>query len=707
MAEKEVKLKGLVDGAIHDLFPKTNANRVMVDENTTLTEKLEELAKSGGGNCPIKPFPITKGVQPNYDLVVLYELEDNTFYYLDKNSHDKPVYFSANGQHILAGASYDYIYFNVRYASESIDGSLRFGNQSIWYRADSNGKMIGTVNKMSNYLPIRNDNPYTPTGDYYPATKKYVDDTTASVVADALANLEVGDVSLIKPFPTSETEYYTFVNVAELEDGTFYACPKTDKAKMFRVEYGNSTSVSVPIDAGSAGEIYYHRSYPGGTTIPSLFYGFLMGQSSTIEYSVYSSGEHRIERKDYDNYLPKNRLYDENYSYTPTHDYNPATKKYVDDAIDSIKIPEIPEIPELVQGNWNQNDPTADDYIKNRTHWVEGNGANTLEWDGSTDGLALLSPDGETTLYKVTDFFVGKDDLVGGTVTISGAMDITISSEMVQGEAGDGFELYMVGYNGTTLLLTANQDITMEGLTIEKGTYFLSMGAAGYVSKVTLLTPAFGEEIVHKIDPKFISIGGYGYDNSEVLFDQTVELAEMEEGITAYMGTFPKLLENKTYKVTYNGVSYDCVPFDPADFGLPLALGNAGPMGGNDTGEPFLMQVMDEDGDGVIDFMFVSLNGDTSATVKIEVSEIHTIDPKFLPGKVVYTYDESTDTVTDVNGNEVTVEQARKDAFNVAFFDGWFHWLPVGIDVTSGGCVVFAIWMNGNYTEVVIGDRPN
>jgi hypothetical protein len=26
------------------------------------------------------------------------------------------------------------------------------------------------------------------------------------------------------------------------------------------------------------------------------------------------------------------------------------------------------------RGNWNQNDPSADDYIKNRTHWVDDDG---------------------------------------------------------------------------------------------------------------------------------------------------------------------------------------------------------------------------------------------------------------------------------------------------------------------------------------------
>ena len=43
------------------------------------------------------------------------------------------------------------------------------------------------------------------------------------------------------------------------------------------------------------------------------------------------------------------------------------------------------------RGNWNQNDPNADDYIKNRTHYetyedVEVEKPLIITWDGNTDG---------------------------------------------------------------------------------------------------------------------------------------------------------------------------------------------------------------------------------------------------------------------------------------------------------------------------------
>ncbi|MBQ9731181.1 MAG: hypothetical protein IJV94_03680 [Bacilli bacterium] len=54
--------------------------------------------------------------------------------------------------------------------------------------------------------------------------------------------------------------------------------------------------------------------------------------------------------------------------YDVTGDYNPAHKKYVDDAIAAI---DIPENSEQTQSDWNQNDVSAVDYIKNKPFYVE------------------------------------------------------------------------------------------------------------------------------------------------------------------------------------------------------------------------------------------------------------------------------------------------------------------------------------------------
>jgi len=121
------------------------------------------------------------------------------------------------------------------------------------------------------------------------------------------------------------------------------------------------------------------------------------------------------------------------------------------------------------------------------------------------------------------------------------------------------------------------------------------------------------------------------YESTEVLFDQRVELVA-EDGVeNSYTGPFPELLEaDKTYSVTYNGNVYKCVPLDALGAGYPTFIGNTSVVGGADTGEPFAIVVV-EDPDGGIGTSIIPCAGDTSATVKIEKSVIHTIDPKFLP----------------------------------------------------------------------------
>lgn len=121
------------------------------------------------------------------------------------------------------------------------------------------------------------------------------------------------------------------------------------------------------------------------------------------------------------------------------------------------------------------------------------------------------------------------------------------------------------------------------------------------------------------------------YESTEVLFDQRVEFVELD-GMMGIEVPFPELLEpNKTYRVTYNDVAYDCIAnIGPSgDFGY---LGNASIMGMDDTGEPFVVLVAE--GTGQVLGQIASINSDASATIKIEKPVIHTIDPKFIPDGV-------------------------------------------------------------------------
>lgn len=67
--------------------------------------------------------------------------------------------------------------------------------------------------------------------------------------------------------------------------------------------------------------------------------------------------------------------------YTPTGDYNPATKKYVDEKVTTIDTSK----------DWNQNDETATDYIENRTHYVVG---STTQEETIFENISLTNKTG-------------------------------------------------------------------------------------------------------------------------------------------------------------------------------------------------------------------------------------------------------------------------------------------------------------------------
>lgn len=131
------------------------------------------------------------------------------------------------------------------------------------------------------------------------------------------------------------------------------------------------------------------------------------------------------------------------------------------------------------RGNWNQNDPTADDYIKGRTHWAEERvlvEEITIEID--EDGGYVENP------FSI-DLVVGKEY----TVIFNGTKynctcyadewdDIFIGNASIWDEEGGNDEPFLISNYGDTTAIN----------TVYSGTYTL-----------TIL-----DENVHKLDEKYL-----------------------------------------------------------------------------------------------------------------------------------------------------------------------------------------------------------
>ena len=399
---------------------------------------------------------------------------------------------------------------------------------------------------------------------YPPGTEQMVPDEVAHVIDAWYASQEPkypgpvvpeGGNSLIKPFPVmligSGPDY--FVDVFTLEDNIFYYL--SQDYVNFTVRFGYGDGLIFPgIEQIGKGELYYHAKR-------SERAGDIIGRNRSIVY--YN-----------DNYQSRANLTDplyylglrDNKVFYPSKEFDPATVKFVRDTVNQIKIPK------LVQGDWNQNDPTADDYIKNRTHWAEN-------------------------------------------------------------------------------------------------------GSDGSVLPTTELVP-------------YEDVGGFVIPNAL------------------------ELISGNEYVVKFDSLEFTtlCQDMPENEDGIKWVLGDIGLMEGTPiTGEPFVILVVSPEIASEMGIGAVIMFGGTASTISIggHGEVVHTIDRKFMPGKVVYYWDGDSMSVTDANGNEITAEQAGKEMFDVVIYDTAeeYYWIPYGcVDAVSHVTFNFLKW--GESQTVYAGTVP-
>ena len=155
---------------------------------------------------------------------------------------------------------------------------------------------------------------------------------------------------------------------------------------------------------------------------------------------------------------------------------------------------------EQVQTDWNQNDATAKDYIKNRPGGYEEGWEIT--WDGDTTGRASITAKGMPhTWYKVSDKILMPDQFIGGTVTMSqnGASEQMIITDDMYVEDEFGYEVC----NAYILIAAKTGEFNISGLNInipEPGVYFLNIS----VNSMSMSFSFFSKIIAHPFDDKYI-----------------------------------------------------------------------------------------------------------------------------------------------------------------------------------------------------------
>lgn len=161
------------------------------------------------------------------------------------------------------------------------------------------------------------------------------------------------------------------------------------------------------------------------------------------------------------------------------------------------------------QPDYNQNDETVNDYIKNRPggYYVDVPEVD-ITWDGIVDSKEVISVY-DTVFVKVSNESASIEQLIDSTLSVSSAgqtMSKIITNEYI--EEYDGF--YDIG-----CIIVATKDFALlNGIPITRGIYFAKIQNNSreiYTSR--LYCPA--KKVVKKIPASFVDLKG-GYDTETI-----------------------------------------------------------------------------------------------------------------------------------------------------------------------------------------------
>lgn len=194
-----------------------------------------------------------------------------------------------------------------------------------------------------------------------------------------------------------------------------------------------------------------------------------------------------------------------------------------------------------VQPDWSQNDETAQDYVKNRTHYESIEVVNeplNLTWDGNTEGLVSAI----NIAYKVSDIVLTEEQILSATITLNNGESANLSEDYIK--ATD--EIFLGGYGFIAFVNTDNAILSADDGTIfpEAGIYFVKYEQDQiYVASLSTSEPVeHTKTVAHKIDKKFLPFNEFkmiaitgefrnGEFSCNLPFEEAYDLVESNNGL--------------------------------------------------------------------------------------------------------------------------------------------------------------------------------
>lgn len=281
------------------------------------------------------------------------------------------------------------------------------------------------------------------------------------------------------------------------------------------------------------------------------------------------------------------------------------------------------------RADWNQNDPMALDYVKNRTHYSEESDVivlSTMEMDfiRFSENVMYEGDNG----YLATPFVSDKHY----TVTIDGISYDCLGRENKYGNVYLGNYDHQSNFN-SAIPFRIYSHVDADGSWCTR--YALEKGKMHTIAITTK------DEIVYTIDPKYIKDMYYTGEEEELVLciDKKIHFSSNLTQ-TGDVCDMPYFVVGRTYKVILNNIHYVCVAFAGyngyAWIGNPSYAGN----GGEDNGMPFAMCIdfYDEVGGNylIFDRKESGVEEVYSFTITTMIEAIHAVDPKYLPCDLMF-----------------------------------------------------------------------
>lgn len=167
-------------------------------------------------------------------------------------------------------------------------------------------------------------------------------------------------------------------------------------------------------------------------------------------------------------------------------------------------VNDLPFTNNIETPDWNQNDATQPDYIKNRTHYID-KPSEVITFDGDTNGKDFIDLNNNELIVKVSDNTYTAEELIGGSIHVNTGYGVRLTEELIEQINGGLFinPFVLIVHNPDTFASSISEilDIPPEtNWTI--GTYFLCVPSeSAWVSKLNL------PETAVRLDPKYLPNG--------------------------------------------------------------------------------------------------------------------------------------------------------------------------------------------------------